>query len=201
MTKEAPFSEHSRVIIRFASPDDARAIAAIYEPIVKETAVSFEFEAPDANEMRRRIADRLLTYPWLVAEADGEVLGYAYASSFRSRPAYQWSAESSVYVKGSAHRRGIGRLLYEALFQILRRQRIRIVIAGITLPNPGSVRFHEAMGFRPAGMIEAVGHKLDHDRDLGFWRLALDSAARPAGPFIALADLDDPGRIETGDSA
>src|SRR5690242_19535389 len=102
-------------MIRLAAPTDAAAIAEIYRPAVTERATSFEIDPPDAAEMAARIESCLARYPWLVAHEDGDILGYAYASQHRARPAYQWSVDVSAYVSDRAHRRGVARSLYEAL--------------------------------------------------------------------------------------
>src|SRR5580700_10941796 len=135
--------------IRLAATADAAGIAEIYQPIVASTAISFEVEPPDEEEMRRRIEATLPRFPWLVCESQGRVIGYAYASAHRARAAYQWSADASVYVHPAFHRCGIGAGLYTSLFRILSAQGYFNAYAGITLPNPGSVGLHESMGFHP----------------------------------------------------
>jgi len=125
--------------IRSVAVSDAEAVREIYAPFVSDVATSFEVVVPDLNEVERRIQMQRDRYPWLVFEKDAKVLGYAYASAHRSRPAYQWCVEVSVYVDPQAHRRGVGRALYEALFELLRRQGFVNAYAGITLPNPASM--------------------------------------------------------------
>jgi len=147
------------VTIRLATPDDSPAIAAIYAPIVRDTHLSAEFDVPSAGEMRRRIAETLESHAWLVAELGGEIFGYAYATRFRSRPAYQWSAEVSVYIRPDHHRRGLGRALYNSLFACLRLQGFQQAIAVIALPNPPSVALHESLGFLPVGIFPLVCFK------------------------------------------
>ena len=170
--------------IRAASADDAPAIAAIYAPYVTGSVVSFETGAPDAAEMARRMAEGEGHYPWLVScDADGTLLGYAYACAFRSRPAYRFSVETTVYVAEGAHRRGIGSALYRALLPVLEAQGYAQAIAAITLPNPASVILHKRFGFRQAGVYEKVGFKLGEWRSVGLWQRALAQvAASPAEP-------------------
>ena len=142
------------IAIRAARPEDAAAIAAIYAPYVLTGTVSFEIDPPDARQMRARMAASDGLYPWIVAtngEADGGVLGYAYATKFRDRPAYRYVVETSIYVAGTVQRQGIGRLLYEALIDTLRAQGFTQAIGVISLPNDASIRLHEAVGFRRAG--------------------------------------------------
>src|SRR5437660_530678 len=109
-------------VIRAIAPADAHPVAEIYAPFVRDLATSFEMVAPDAEEIRKRIREITPKYPWLVFETGGEVLGYAYASTHRTRQAYQWSADVSDYMHERARRRGVGRALYTALFEVLRRQ-------------------------------------------------------------------------------
>ena len=166
--------------IRLATPADGSALAAIYAPIVVGTATSFELDAPDGEEMGRRIARVTTRTPWLVCEDGGEVVGYAYASSHRERPAYQWSVEVSAYVRDDFKRRGIGRALYSSLFAVLILQGFRNAYAGITLPNAASVRFHEALGFTTVGVYHRVGYKLGAWHDV-MW------LARTLAPYDDIA--------------
>jgi phosphinothricin acetyltransferase len=180
--------------IRVATEADADAIAAIYAPVVRETYISFELEPPDGPEMRRRVAQTLERYPWLVFERDGCVRGYAYASEHRSRAAYQWSVDVSVYVDPRQHRAGVGRALYRALFRLLQLQGHYGAYAGIALPNAASVGLHESLGFQPVGVYRAVGYKLGAWRDVGWWRLELrepDAAPQPPRRFPAVLDLPE----------
>ena len=159
--------------IRMATPDDGAQVAEIYRPIVAETAISFEEEPPTAAEMVRRIEAGTSQAPWLACESGGRIFGYAYASRHRERAAYRWSVDVSVYVREAHRRTGVGRALYTSLFALLRLQGFCAAHAGITLPNPASVRLHESMGFRPAGVYPLVGFKQGAWRDVGFWQLAL----------------------------
>jgi L-amino acid N-acyltransferase YncA len=167
--------------IRDADPDrDAAACAAIYAPSVEGSIVSFELVAPEPAEIAERMRRCQRTHPWLVAERGGEVVGYAYACEFSSRPAYRWSAAVSVYVAAGERGRGHGRALYEELFERLRRQGLRMACAGITLPNPASVGLHEHLGFEPVGVFREIGWKDGAWLDVGWYRLEL--APAPDGP-------------------
>jgi phosphinothricin acetyltransferase len=175
------------IAIRAATPDDAATIAAIYAPYVLAGTVSFESEAPDAGQMRQRIAASDGLYPWLVAAPgagdDAAVGGYAYASRFRDRPAYRYVVETSVYLSGSVQGQGVGRLLYEALVDTLRAQGFTQAIGVIALPNDKSITLHEAVGFRRAGLYREIGYKQGQWIDVGFWQCKLnDSSARPIEP-------------------
>lgn len=170
--------------IRAATADDAAAIASIYAPYVTGTVVSFETTAPDADEIARRIEEAGGQYPWFVAcEEDGTVLGYAYAAAFRTRPAYRFTVETTVYIADGAHRRGIGTLLYKTLLPVLEAQGYAQAIAAITLPNEGSVRLHERLGFHQVGTYEKVGFKFREWRSVGLWQRALcPLSTRPEEP-------------------
>ncbi len=160
--------------IRTANPDrDAAACVAIYAPYVESGATSFEEAPPSPAEFAERIAAAAATYPWLVAERGGEVAGYAYACPHRSRPAYRWAVETSVYVAEGQHRAGCGRALYDELIARLRRQRFHVACAGITLPNEASVALHESVGFVPVGIYRRIGWKDGAWRDVGWWQLEL----------------------------
>jgi phosphinothricin acetyltransferase len=174
------------VTIRWATEEDAGPFLDIYAPIVRDTPISFEVEPPTPEEMRRRIADTLVSLPWLVCERDGQLLGYAYASRHRARAAYQWCVDVSAYVAAGARRAGVARALYRALFGVLALQGYYNAYAGIALPNPASVGLHEALGFRPVGVYEAVGHKLGAWHDVGWWQLTL----QPRG-----SDPESPRRL------
>jgi L-amino acid N-acyltransferase YncA len=174
------------IAIRAATPDDAAAIAAIYAPFVLSGTVSFETDAPDAQAMRQRMTAGEGLYPWLVATDGGDagaVLGYAYAGLFRDRPAYRWVVETSIYMAGSGQQRGTGRLLYDALVDTLQAQGFTQAIGVIALPNDASIRLHEQVGFRRAGVYREIGFKMGRWIDVGFWQRELrDSPAGPAPP-------------------
>jgi phosphinothricin acetyltransferase len=170
------------IAIRAARPEDAAAIASIYMPYVLGGTVSFETEAPDARAMRTRMTASDGLYPWLVAtngEEDKGVLGYAYATQFRERPAYRYVVETSVYVAGPNVGQGAGRLLYEALIDTLRQQGFTQAIGVISLPNDNSIRTHEAVGFRRAGMYREIGFKQGRWIDVGFWQCELNESQVP----------------------
>jgi phosphinothricin acetyltransferase len=174
--------------IRLAAIDDAAQIQAIYEPIVLETAISFELVPPTVAEFQDRISRTLEKTPWLVCDIDGVVAGYAYAGQFRPREAYQWSAEVTVYVNPEFHRRGVGKATYTSLFQCLRIQGYRSAYGGIALPNEASIALHESLGFTHVGTFHAVGFKLGEWRDVGWWQLEVQPAqASPTAP-IALPE-------------
>jgi L-amino acid N-acyltransferase YncA len=172
-----------------ATPADAPAVAAIYEPFCTSTAVSFETQAPTAATMAERIRRITEQYPWLVMEEDGAVCGYAYASRHRERAAYQWSAEVTVYVATSHQRSGVGRSLYSRLFELLVEQGYFKAFAGITLPNPGSVRLHETIGFLPIGVFQGIGYKLGAWHDVAWYQKQLRPEQPDPPPPIPITGL------------
>jgi phosphinothricin acetyltransferase len=177
-------------MIRIARDEDAAAIHAIYAPHVSEGVATFETALPGVEAMRERIRARLPHYPWLVWEEDGAVLAYAYAGRFRERAAYDWIAETSIYVDAGAQRRGIARRLYAVLLDTLRLQGLTQAVGVITVPNPVSVGFHESLGFEPAGVWRQCGWKLGRWWDVGVWQKELQAAANPppaVTPFAVMA--------------
>jgi L-amino acid N-acyltransferase YncA len=173
-------------VIRHGDPErDGGACATIYAPYVASGATSFEERPPDADDFGERIERTSATHPFLVAERDGVVAGFAYASPHRARPAYRWTAETSVYVANGHQGAGVGRELYDALIELLRRQRLQMAVAGITLPNEGSVALHEAVGFERVGVYRRIGFKDGAWRDVSWWQLLLggDSDGQPPEPL------------------
>lgn len=168
--------------IRIATTDDAAAVAAIYDPVVASTAISFELDPPGPAVMAARIAAVQPAYPWLVLTGDDGVLGYAYARQYQSRAAYAWSVETSVYV-GEAHRgAGTGRALYRSLLAVLAAQGYRQAIGGIALPNPASRRLHEAVGFLLTGVQHAIGWKFGTWHDVAWMQCELIAGTGPPTP-------------------
>jgi phosphinothricin acetyltransferase len=165
--------------VRDATTQDAAACAAIYTPYVLGTAVTFEIEPPSARELARRISSAQATHAWLVLQDRDEVVGYAYAVPYKSRPAYRWSCEVSVYVDSGRHRSGVGRALYEALLARLAERGYRIALAGMTLPNEASVGLHRALGFEHAGTLRGVGWKLGAWHDVALMQRPLAIGGGP----------------------
>jgi phosphinothricin acetyltransferase len=181
------------VKVRLADPErDAAAMAAIYAPSVERGIASFEEQAPDAREMAGRVRMVLARTPWLVAEREGRVIGYAYAGPHHQRAGYRWSVNISVYVDADHQGGGVGRGLYAELLDWLRRQGYLNVYAGITLPNPASVALHKAIGMRQIAVYERIGFKHGVWHDVAwFWlRLAEPDGAPPEPiPLPELAPL------------
>ncbi|SFF84380.1 GNAT family N-acetyltransferase [Blastococcus tunisiensis] len=168
-------------VVRDAVPADAARCAEIYAPYVRDTAISFETEPPDAGEVAQRIAAAQREHAWLVLEDGGGVTGYAYGGPFMSRTAYRWSATVSVYLDGSRRRAGGGRALYSALFDRLADRGIRTVLAGIALPNEASEGLHRALGFAPVGTYRRVGWKLGRWHDVAWYQRDLVAERPPPG--------------------
>lgn len=161
------------ITLRIASPSDAPAIQAIYAPYVRNTAITFEYEVPSVEEFQKRISTTLLKFPYLIAEQNGVVAGFAYAAPLHTRPACDWAAEASVYVQEDHRKFGIGTLLYEQLEKILKAQgyiNLNASIADTDHPDPhlprGSIIFHEKRGFREVGRFHQCGYKLGSWYDL-----------------------------------
>lgn len=166
------------VVIRLARESDAAAIASIYRPYVEDSRISFEEEAPDASEMARRMDNP--AHPWLVAEENGQVVGYASSSPYHRRPAYRWTVETSIYLSREAQGKGLGRELLSSLIQLLTAQGYVTAIAAIALPNSVSIALHERLGFVPAGTYRGVGFKRDQWTDVSLWQR--DLAPRTSTP-------------------
>ena len=163
--------------LRSARPADVPGMLAIYAPFVLHTAVSFEMEVPAEDDFLERVSTVQREAPWLVAEKGDTITGYAYAAPHRSRYAYRWTREVSAYVHPDYRGNGVGRALYTALFELLRRQGYTNTLAGITLPNDASVAFHEKIGFTTVGVYHRVGYKMDRYHDVGWWERPLSEEA------------------------
>ena len=160
---------NSKINIRVASEEDAEELLEIYAPYVKNTAITFEYEVPTVEEFKKRINSILIRYPYLVAENDGEIVGYAYANMFHERKAYDWAVETSIYVKKNKKRAGIGNILYNALEECLKKQNILNVNACIAYTpvedvhlSNDSMKFHKKMGYRVVGEFYKCGYKFNH---------------------------------------
>jgi len=182
---EDPFGVEHGTRIRLATTDDAAACLAIYRRIVEQTAISFEVNPPTLAEMETRILKALAHSAWIVSEDDDGVTGYAYGSQYRARAAYDWTAETSVYIHERCRGQGIGHTLCGALLHALRIEGYRTAIAGATLPNAASAALHESLGFRPAGHVRDAGYKFDRWHDVGFWQVSLGPGTAPRRPMAA----------------
>lgn len=185
------------VRIRVARVEDAGALRAIYAPYVEKTAITFEYEVPTEEEFRRRIETTLRRYPYLVAERDGEILGYAYTGPLRTRAAYGWTAESSIYLAPSARRMGLGRTLYHALEVLSRTQGLQTLCACVTYatePTPywtdASIHFHYRLGYDLAGQLKRCGYKFGTWFGTCYFEKALGDYPADPAPLIPFPELD-----------
>lgn len=157
--------------IRQADSADAAQIAEIYNYYIQNTHHTFETEPLTESQAQERIGEVIEKYSYLVAEEGGEILGYAYATQFKLRQAYEHSVEVSIYVRNAAKEKGIGTAIYTKLFAELAETDIHAIVAGISLPNDASVRFHERLGFEKVAHFREIGYKLGRWIDVGYWEL------------------------------
>lgn len=173
-------------MIRIAKESDVAEMLAIYAPFVKDTAITFDMKVPTLAEFTEKIKKIQEEAPCLVYELDGAVLGYAYASAHRTREAYKWTREMSVYIREDAKTKKYGTALYSSMIELLKCQNYRSVLAGITLPNIPSVNFHERFGFHQVGVYNNVGYKLGKSHRVGWWQLMLEDYQEPAKEIVSL---------------
>lgn len=160
--------------IREALPEDAKAIADIYNPYILNTVITFEEDPVTPEEILSRIEKvQALGLPYLVMEQNQRVIGYAYASQWRLRAAYRHTVETSIYLNQALAGKGLGTILYKELLDRLRTLHIHVVLGGITLPNPVSVGLHEKLGFNKVAHFPQVGYKFGRWLDVGFWELVI----------------------------
>lgn len=182
--------------LRPAVPEDAGELLSIYRPYVEHTAVTFEYAVPTPAQFTQRVRDTLATHPYLVAEAEGTLLGYAYAAPFHPRAAYQWAAETTIYLRQDQRGRGLGRRLYGALEALLTAQNVLNCNACIALPQAedatltqASVRFHQRMGYTLVGQFHQVGYKFDRWYHMVWMEKALGAHTVPPAPFLPFPQI------------
>ncbi|NTU89870.1 MAG: N-acetyltransferase [Actinobacteria bacterium] len=174
------------ITIRMATESDANDLRAIYAPYVTDTAVTFEYSVPTIEQFSERIRKTLERYPYLVAVDDDGIVGYAYASIFKDRAAYDWCVEVTVYVKQECHGMGIGKQLYAALEHALKKQNIVNVYACVSSANPRSIGFHERMGYTVAARYTQCGYKFDVWHDVIWMEKAISDHVVHPKPFIPI---------------
>ena len=161
-------------IVRSADEQDAARIVPIYNHYIAETCITFETEPVTEEDMAQRIrATHDSALPWLVAEEDGKLCGYAYASRWKGRCAYRFAVEATIYLDPESTGRGVGIELYSALIEAIAAASMRSIIGGIALPNDASIRLHERLGFKKVGHFEKVGFKHERWIDVGYWQLQI----------------------------
>lgn len=191
--------------IRIAVPSDARGLLEIYAPYVEKTAITFEYSVPSAEEFSARIAKTLEKYPYLVAEENGELLGYAYTSAFHERAAYSHCAELSIYLRGDMRRRGLGRRFYAALESISNAQNIHNLYACIGSPakesahlDRSSEQFHKRIGYSYVGRFQACGYKFGEWYDMVYMEKRISAPRQPQPPFVPFPALTEDVFRRTG---
>ena len=180
----------SNIRFRFAESSDARDISEIYGYYVTNTAISFECTPPSAEDFARRITETMPRYPFIVCEADGKVVGYASAHSYRSFAAYAWGAELSIYLSKDFHSIGLGKALYGALIELLKMMNFQTVYGIVAYPNPESERLHKSMGFRYSGSMQKAGFKLGRWYDITNYELAIGEYPQQLEPTLSVVELN-----------
>jgi len=176
--------------LRLACEADAESILALYAPYIKNTAVTFECEVPSLDEFRDRIKLISYDYPYVVCESDGKIIGYAYAHRQKERAAYQWNAELSVYVDPAGWGCGTGKILYGALIEILKLQKVRNVYGVVTFPNKNSEKLHEHFGFKMMGIYCKTGYKCGRWHDVACFEKNIALDYLEPQPFIPISKID-----------
>ena len=179
----------SDITIRIARESDKEELLAIYAPYVKETAITFEYTVPTLEEFRERMTKTLMKYPYLVAVQETEILGYAYASEFKNRAAYDWAVETTIYVKQDSRKSGVGKKLYQALEEVLKQQHICNLYACIAYPNPGSIGFHERLGYQTIGHFSKCGYKFETWYDMIWMEKMISEHDLHPEPFKPITEL------------
>lgn len=187
-----------KVLIRRASEEDAQAILDVYAPYIKNTAITFEYEVPSLEEFRERIRSTLKRYPYLVAEKEGEILGYAYTGAFVGRAACDWSVETSIYLKETGTKMGVGKMLYNAIEKISKAQNIVNLNACIAVPdtedehlNFNSAQFHAHLGYQFVGKFHKCGYKFENWYNLIWMEKAIGEHKKNPEPFIPFSELKE----------
>lgn len=170
-------------------PSDAEELLKIYTPYILETAITFETAVPEMEDWRARIENIRKEFPWLVAKSEGRILGYAYATKFRERKAYDWCCESSVYLEEAFHGKGIAQELYHQLFALLKKQGYINVYAIMTSPNPKSEKFHRSFGFYDVGIFTKSGYKLGNWWDTHWMQFHLGAHENPPMKIIHYSEI------------
>jgi L-amino acid N-acyltransferase YncA len=174
--------------LRVARKEDAESILSIYTPFLEDTNTTFDYEVEEASAFTQRIENLLVEFPWLIVEVDGKAVGYAYAKKHRERTAYQWSAESTVYVQEEYQGNGLARAVYEALLEILTEQKYVNIYSGIAQPNESSTMFHVKMGYTPVGVYKKVGYKNGQWYDVVWLHRTLIKHPENPEPIIKFSD-------------
>ena len=186
------------ITIRTANLDDAAALLAIYAPYVEQTAITFEYEVPSLEEFRGRIAHTLRRYPYLVAEENSEILGYAYTGPFGERAAYSWAVETSIYLRQDVRGKGLGKRLYQTLEDVSRAQHVQSLYACIAYPDAddahltgNSIAFHTHLGYATVGRFPHCGYKFGAWYNMAWMEKTLGDHAVPPAAFVPFPELSE----------
>lgn len=174
--------------IRFATMDDCKALLEIYSQYI-DTPITFECKLPTEQEFAARISDIAKDYPYLVCEANGRIIGYAYAHKHMEREAYQWNAELSVYLDKTFTSKGLGKKLYLALMEILKLQGVKTVYGGVTAPNPKSEGLHTSLGFQILGTYHKTGYKSGKWLDVIWYEKSIATYDSPPKPIVPINQI------------
>lgn len=183
--------------LRIASSDDAEGVLSIYTPYVEETNVTFDYDVEEAKVFCQQIDEMTEEFPWIIAEHEGKIIGYSYAKKHRDRTAYNWCAESSIYVHEEYQGKGLAKILYEALLEILETQNTINVYSGIAQPNEGSTMFHIKMGYTPVGVYKKVGFKNNQWHDVLWVNRVLTKHPEAPKQYIKFSDPTIRSNAET----
>jgi phosphinothricin acetyltransferase len=175
--------------IRLATRIDCIEILKIYQYYVLNTAITFEYDVPSLEEIENRMKSIQSKYPYLVAEENNQLVGYAYANDFRHKSAYQWSPESTIYIHKDFHRNGIGKALYIKLFEALKKQGFYNVFGGVSLPNEASVKLHQRLGFKEIGVYENIGYKFGKWHSTKWFQLVLNKHETNPSPPKNISEI------------
>ncbi len=179
----------SNLKIRLADESDCREMLDIYEPFVSDTTVSFEYDVPSYDEFKGRIIEIQKKYPWLVCETDNKIAGYAYASAFNKRAAYDWSVDYSIYINPVYHGMKIGTALYTCLTDILRMQGYYNAFAGVTCTNKKSESFHKSFGFKTVGTYHNAGYKFKKWHDVQWFEYIISEVQNPPAKIRGINEI------------
>lgn len=187
----------NEIRIRTVTEEDADKLLEVYAPYIKNTAITFEYEVPSVSEFRKRILHTLHNYPYIAAECENRILGYAYAGTFIGRAACDWSVEVSIYLRKEEEKRGLGRMLYGALEEILKLQHIQNVNACVACTDTedeyltnNSIRFHRHMGYREVGRFNRCGYKFGRWYDLAWLEKHIGTHSFCPEPVISYPEID-----------
>ncbi len=180
----------NQVHIRPVSLEDSAQILNIYASFIRDTTITFEYEVPSLEEFTKRVDSISSHFPYIVAEVNGEIAGYAYSHTLRERAAYQWDAELSIYVSDAYQKLGLGKLLYGAIIELSKLQNIHTVYGCVTAPNPKSDRLHAYFGFEKVGVYHNTGYKHGGWHDVIWYEKQIKDYEIDPQPLISIQDVD-----------